>query len=157
MGRTVKWYCPFPLQTGNFNFGMCPLTTFICITTQPDFLLPPILLPEHFISCTVKIYFTKHAFVFYSYNITGELALLFFPGRLPIVLNADCEISGWGGGIGLFLGVPSTGAWVLPFYERWPRLNFHMSPHNGLWQRKTRFFPSFSFYFQLNIYSTHIV
>jgi len=122
MGRTVKWYCPCPLQTRNFNLGthgMCPLTTFICITTQPDCLLPPIL-PEHFISCTIKNYFTKHAFVFYSCNIGESWHCFFFPGRLLIVLDADCEISGWGWGIGLFLGVLSTGAGLCLFMKDGP-------------------------------------
>ena len=158
MDRTVKWYCPCPLQTGNFNLGthgMCPLTTFICITTQPDCLLPPILLSEHFISCTIKNYFTKHAFVFYSCNIGGELALLFFPWQITNCFRLRS--------LRLrlrnrpLLGRAFYRRRALPFYERWPRLSFHMSPHNRLWQRKTRFFPSFSFYFQLHIYSTHIV
>lgn len=66
--------------------------------------------------CQNLLYETCICFI----NITGELALLFFPGRLPIVLNADCEISGWGWGIGLFLGVPSTGAGFCLFMKDGP-------------------------------------
>lgn len=142
-GQDSKMVLPVPSSDREFQLWHVP-THHIHLHHNPARLPPSWTLSAALSKFTLR---NMHLF-FYSYNITGELALLFFPGRLLIVLNADCEISGWGWGNGLFLGVPSTGAGFCLFMKDGPPEFSHVSSQWAL-AKKDTFLSQFLFLFSV--------